>query len=1444
MIRFIALAALATLINATSASAQTVLTNGGFEQSPPNSYGNNAFWPIAPWVLTAGGSNVVSVDGPGGSTWYGSYGPASDATGGTGNFQHYLDQYQTAGVIYQEFTPLCSGEVQYGAYFSSRGNATGFADVTIKDATGANIVSGPAGVTVPGGNSETDPWQLASFTASLTAGTTYRFEVDMDNQLNMDNAYVAFGPECSEHTNPDWSDPTDETEPDPVPAQCTPFTQEDATCDAATGEITITLDNALTGSFDPNDLGVECLTPGVTVAQNPFNPLELIITGATAGQTVLISTNAVQEGAGNGTGLDLCCTGEVEIIIPETMICEAPADLSIAKIWNDVILHDDGSLPPHGFEITVDLELGTLAAGDVITVDDPASGQINVTAFGTPVAPTGWTCSITAGSWTCQYIVPSTGAVLPATIIYPSIIDSESHVLNCASVSVATSSGSNPDTNDANNNACWEVNAPPSTDETSDDIAELTVEKICSRQPSMGSSILFACEITVTSTGPITDPIDLTDTFGYQSFNGDANGLVGQLASPDPWACNTAPYSTSNAPECTISAADFNATGGTSTLSTFVMVQQQDLGETDISNCAQIVNDAAEPDPSCAILSSAPEESELSITKACSPMPISGETEIPCQITVTGTGPANGWIAIGDEYINPNFNGDLNGQIGQISGPSEWTCESAPYGNGTWPSCTISTADFAAMGGTATFTTSVTVSPDDMGEGVQNCAIVGYVDTEVDESCVDITANNPVEDTTPDESQFEVVKTCEPLVLQPDEFEMTIDCSISVTPQAPFDGTITINDVPTQLSGVGDMFQNPPPVLSYDTSVWNCTTNLGATCTADGSTYPVDGNGMPQTTTIDITLSIFNVGGVETLQNCAEGNFAPTSGAPVDFADSCVTETYDMTACVPVPEIAGDQIDNDCDGDVDEVDQADNTGEDAQTPEFNIFKDCDNTFTPVAGTDQLTVNCAVQVTPLTAFTGTLSIDDSATNSAGGGQAAFTSITGYDTNIWSCNTTNAAGFSCSASGANYPVDGNGWPLTTTFNTVLSVDNTGAETGGSVSWNNCAGGTYVFNTGQTDNVSSYCDLISYDNPQCTPVPEIVGDQIDNDCDGEVDETTTMRQSNVVVPELALTKEPLGDCIVNETSQTYSCDFALTVENTGTDPFTGPLHILDAFGSPTPRNVGGVTSDGWQCLTGSDADQMSCLAPMMPLETGVSTTVEMSLTIPGIRNGGTFENCAAFAVPENAVLQAKIVQTLLNTMGIDVGTVDGAVGPNTRAGIVQFQRQSGLPETGEVSVALLQALGLNPPAGQQTCVSVSLPPMPEPPLTCDPSTTVLIDGACECRFSRMIQSSASSCSCIQGTQLDAGRGCFRPERQISEPRRPSSTPSTPSTPRCPAGSTFNAARGECVAPASRPTCGDPNQIMVNGSCRCARGYVLRSGSCREERRSSGGGGTPDLP
>ena len=187
-------------INAV-ASAQNVLVNGDFESSPPPNCGNNVGWSVSPWVLGTGEtSNVVTVDG-GGTTCpsYGSNGPQSDASApGAGVKQHYLDITNGSNDFYQSFTPQCSGKVIFGGSFSTRGNSPGTASVTLRQGIGTsgNIVGQSNAVSLPGGNSRTDPWTLISFTAPIIASTTYSFIVHMDNNMNFDNGFVRYELAC------------------------------------------------------------------------------------------------------------------------------------------------------------------------------------------------------------------------------------------------------------------------------------------------------------------------------------------------------------------------------------------------------------------------------------------------------------------------------------------------------------------------------------------------------------------------------------------------------------------------------------------------------------------------------------------------------------------------------------------------------------------------------------------------------------------------------------------------------------------------------------------------------------------------------------------------------------------------------------------------------------------------------------------------------------------------------------------------------------------------------------------------------------------------------------------------------------------------------------------------------------------------------------------------
>ena len=128
----------AVVFIATEASGNgpNVLVNGDFESNPPPNLGNNIGWPITPWVLGTSGqtSNVVKVDAV---TNYYTNGPWFDASGSpSGTQRHYLDIANGANDFYQPFTPPCTGQVQFGGFFSTRANSSGTASIRIVQGVG------------------------------------------------------------------------------------------------------------------------------------------------------------------------------------------------------------------------------------------------------------------------------------------------------------------------------------------------------------------------------------------------------------------------------------------------------------------------------------------------------------------------------------------------------------------------------------------------------------------------------------------------------------------------------------------------------------------------------------------------------------------------------------------------------------------------------------------------------------------------------------------------------------------------------------------------------------------------------------------------------------------------------------------------------------------------------------------------------------------------------------------------------------------------------------------------------------------------------------------------------------------------------------------------------------------------------------------------------------
>jgi peptidoglycan hydrolase-like protein with peptidoglycan-binding domain len=199
---------------------------------------------------------------------------------------------------------------------------------------------------------------------------------------------------------------------------------------------------------------------------------------------------------------------------------------------------------------------------------------------------------------------------------------------------------------------------------------------------------------------------------------------------------------------------------------------------------------------------------------------------------------------------------------------------------------------------------------------------------------------------------------------------------------------------------------------------------------------------------------------------------------------------------------------------------------------------------------------------------------------------------------------------------------------------------------------------------------------------PAPPYSGD---DEPTGETTGETTGVQTPT--PELHLVKEAVNHCVANRDTQKYDCGFRLTITNIGQTRHTGPVVISDDFGKPAPRSALVTSSGGWTCDK-PRAGSMGCINRNLDLQPGQSSMIEMSLKIPGLRDGGRFRNCAGIGVGDNRVQRVALIQEIMNQRGLNAGPVDGKPGNKTYAALAQLQDQLGLPRSREFDDALFKS------------------------------------------------------------------------------------------------------------------------------------------------------------
>lgn len=338
------------------------------------------------------------------------------------------------------------------------------------------------------------------FNTAVFKGNFNGSAVNVSQKIDLGNA---IGPDCPELT------------------QCLKDSQVTVKCNPD-GTFTVTL---VTAGFTGTDITLTSETPGVTVTppQQPWAATTTwILTGATPGQAVTLYANETKAGAGSTPDTDLCCSGEIKIVMPE---CKKPIDLTIGK-ENTA---EGGSGTWFNLWVTNVGAPITFPAGG-LTVTDAIPAGMTVSS----VAGPNWSCTppippamTGPASLTCHYNLAgslATNAGISDSIIVHYTTTGPGPFTNCATVSASAAVG--VDTNPANNTAC--VTVSPSNP------GSLIVKKEVIYEgpialPSLSYPVTVTCGGNVTNLNLING---VPQTVGNIPLNTVCSVVEGTVATP------------------------------------------------------------------------------------------------------------------------------------------------------------------------------------------------------------------------------------------------------------------------------------------------------------------------------------------------------------------------------------------------------------------------------------------------------------------------------------------------------------------------------------------------------------------------------------------------------------------------------------------------------------------------------------------------------------------------------------------------------------------------------------------------------------------------------------------------------------------------------------------------------------------------------------------------
>ncbi|AKI01617.1 von Willebrand factor type A domain [Hoeflea sp. IMCC20628] len=1247
--------------------------------------------------------------------------------------------------------------------------------------------------------------------------------------------------------------------PPPPPTQASCFSGDPTiACGSEPGTFVVTIDPLGAGGELPAYVEVESLTTGVTLSSSTHvvpvrnGQAQFTLVGANPGDTIKLMVSGSTFDLSSETGMSICCNGEIEITIPEDIECDHNGyDLAVAKTG---ATSPAPEAPYYSFEITVS-NLGDEVddAGSIQVSDIVPDGMVFDTATGTD-----WTCDslpANAGdSVDCTYTgagpVGSGQVLPPISIAATATGDGPFGAFeNCAVVG-AEETANLHDAHAFNNQSCVTVDKPENddpTDEVATDIPAYTVEKTCG-----DSATGLQCTIVVTTNGvPFSGALTINDTLNID----DTSGM--SIVGPDGTACDDASMS------CTIT---HNTISGYSPPNTATFTVDMPASDQEgLMNCASGSHSTMEPQSDCVLIGGEFDEPN--------PAPeVAGTCETDFIFVVDKSG-----------SLNEDANGNYSPQRASKVSVAVRNMAKIAVGNGSQASLiefdsgatvptAMSTASLDAIansywmsaGGGTNWEAALIAADSILPNGGRD-TIMYFITDGRPTAYVDGSGNNV---NLPDNAASWLSATNEAIpvvnsiyakgvkiigVGASDANGMVVSTYLDALLGGNTQGSSFSNLQSDLAQSIGDMCPN----IYLNKYIGGVDTRTVAFSSSDPATKRIavmlkiqNPTSSPMTSVVvedlipaDLTNpgnAVVNVGTATfTGQNFSWTIPSLAAGATenaifrVDIAkpteDVCTTERYG-TNYAQVTAVDGtlQSTPNNMDPAAGPAAEGDESSakycaylQDYISPECSVnslLVDKYPTFGEacVQGSDCEFEIKVRQSCPALGYDGPVFFGDQLSTS--GGDVIAPTVTSITNDVSPAVCAYPSQWATTAEGR-----------TCTDNLVLAANATATFTVSmtapppGTSYENC-----FVSDGKSPTPTGFGSAVS---PTAT-ARGIYGSW--GDC------TTfevTSNKSLVVdlppepspKPELVLEKTTSGACRVDRDGQIYECPFDIEIANTGEQTFSGPIVMTDEFGKGGIR-PGKLLGEDWD-LTPAPKGIVG-LNDNLRLAPGQSSTIVSTVIVRGIRNGGTFDNCAILGLGDGEGQQLAFAQDIMNKRGIDVGKVDGEIGPKTRRGLAKLREQLDLPPSESLG-EVFEALGLSAQTqGAASCASVQLPKMPAPALKCDARTTVGNGESCKCKFSHSAKVSPTQCGCVKGYKLNGKKGCVKV--RVSKPKPDQAAPKpkpdqvAPKPKSCPPGSLRVPGAGCVSVSIGRPQKPDRDDHVGGAAADTKRCRIMLNGIC----------------